>query len=683
MTNTTGRWVLLAGLVLTSPFMVAEAASKPSHRDDHGRERNRHASATPSANRHGNTSHAGRNRGFVVRQVYGPPHNGGRPFGPGVQMPQNRGFGDNFGGFNRQANFNNNNRAAFFNNRQNTLNNFNVNANRVGMINRSTNVNNTNIVNNNTTNIINNNINRNVNINSGNVTNNVTNVNVNNINNRNFGNFNQVNVGRTGAGYGGGFGYGTGVGGFGASYGGYRTGFGGYGTGYYGGYTRSYGGWGGGYGGYGGYGYSGYGGYGGWGVPTNYSYNQSWVNGLWNTNYASGWGMNSYYSNPGNSALGVGLGIGAAAMGVSSLLNSWGYSRYSNPYYSSYNVVAAQPTVVVRQSSVYDYSRPIDISAAPLSQTAVAQATTALDAARAAFKSGDYNRALTLSEDALRQSPNDPMLHEFRAICLFALQRYDEAAIPFYTVLSVGPGWDWTTLAGLYPTIEVYTRQLRALEAFCETTPRAAAARFVLAALYLTQGSAPAAAAKLREVIALQPQDKLSAQILATLTAKPPAEAPPSEPAKPEGASPNPTAVAIASEPAANPGVAPAQASAAPTQTGGAQAQATPPAAPQPPPLPTGPVPAKLVGNWTAKPEGSVTITLGLDDKKSFNWKVAAPDGPHEFKGQATFENDTLFLAPPDHPPMVGKVAWKDDHSFQFKALGAPAEDPGLNFSNN
>jgi hypothetical protein len=30
---------------------------------------------------------------------------------------------------------------------------------------------------------------------------------------------------------------------------------------------------------------------------------------------------------------------------------------------------------------------------------------------------------------------------------------------------------------------------------------------------------------------------------------------------------------------------------------------------------------------------------------------------------------------------MVGKVAWKDDDHFQFKALGAPAGDPGLTFS--
>ena len=34
-----------------------------------------------------------------------------------------------------------------------------------------------------------------------------------------------------------------------------------------------------------------------------------------------------------------------------------------------------------------------------------------------------------------------------------------------------GPDGDWTTLVGLYPNVEVYTRQLRALEAYCGETP--------------------------------------------------------------------------------------------------------------------------------------------------------------------------------------------------------------------
>ena len=44
-------------------------------------------------------------------------------------------------------------------------------------------------------------------------------------------------------------------------------------------------------------------------------------------------------------------------------------------------------------------------------------------------------------------------------------QRYDEAAAVAYTVLTAGPGWNWTTLVGLYPDVDTYTNQLRAVEA--------------------------------------------------------------------------------------------------------------------------------------------------------------------------------------------------------------------------
>src|SRR6202012_99972 len=132
--------------------------------------------------------------------------------------------------------------------------------------------------------------------------------------------------------------------------------------------------------------------------------------------------------------------------------------------------------------------RPLDLASAPPAQQVVQSAEASFDTARQAFHSGDYIKALSLADQALTQTPNDPILHEFRATTLFALRRYDEAAVPFYTVLSAGPGWDWTTLIGLYPAVETYTDQLRALEAYCNANPRAASARFVLASLYLTQG---------------------------------------------------------------------------------------------------------------------------------------------------------------------------------------------------
>jgi hypothetical protein len=88
---------------------------------------------------------------------------------------------------------------------------------------------------------------------------------------------------------------------------------------------------------------------------------------------------------------------------------------------------------------------------------------------------------LSLTDLALQPYPNDPVLHEFRALCLFALGRYDEAAAALYAVLTACPGWDWATLIGLYPDAGTYTRQLRALEAAIAGNKAVASKRFVLA----------------------------------------------------------------------------------------------------------------------------------------------------------------------------------------------------------
>jgi hypothetical protein len=36
--------------------------------------------------------------------------------------------------------------------------------------------------------------------------------------------------------------------------------------------------------------------------------------------------------------------------------------------------------------------------------------------------------------------PRDAVLHEFRSLALFALQRYSESAAAIHAVLAVGPG---------------------------------------------------------------------------------------------------------------------------------------------------------------------------------------------------------------------------------------------------
>ena len=111
--------------------------------------------------------------------------------------------------------------------------------------------------------------------------------------------------------------------------------------------------------------------------------------------------------------------------------------------------------------------------------------------------------------------PNDTTLHEFLALVLFAQGKYEQAAAPLYAVLSVGPGWDWTTLSGMYPDVATYTGQLRNLEAYITANPKSAQARFVLAYQYLCEGHDENAVAQLKQVVKLQPGDTLSAQLVA------------------------------------------------------------------------------------------------------------------------------------------------------------------------
>jgi tetratricopeptide (TPR) repeat protein len=317
------------------------------------------------------------------------------------------------------------------------------------------------------------------------------------------------------------------------------------------------------------------------------------------------------------------------------MLYNWGYSNYVNPYYTSVAVpVASQPVV-------YDYSTPINVQSAPPEQSTTDVALQTFDSAREAFKNGDFATALKLADQAIAKMPNDASLHEFRALVLFALGRYEEAAAPLYAVLAVGPGWDWTTLIGLYPSIDVYTEQLRALEAYVRAHTNSAPARFVLAYQYLTQGHNDAAIDQLKQVVALQPSDKLSAQLIQQLS----------------------------------------KASA----TGSAPAQEQPPQRPQPPEQPQPPADpgqqGTLSGTFTAKPDADTTISLTIQPEGHFVWKVTQKGQSRQFEGESTFGNGILTLAQKAGGAMVGKVTKQDDNHFTFQVMGAPPGDPGLSFS--
>ena len=170
--------------------------------------------------------------------------------------------------------------------------------------------------------------------------------------------------------------------------------------------------------------------------------------------------------------------------------------------------------------------------------------------------------------------PNDATLHEFLGLVLFAQGNYEQAAAPLYAVLSVGPGWDWTTLIGNYSDADVYTKQLRGLEGFVKANPKSAKAQFVLAYQYISQGQGQAAIKPLKNVVALQPNDTLSAQLLSKL------------------------------QPASSGAVA----SAAPSQPQQFDAR-------------------KLTGVWVAQPQNA-KITLTIKDDGTFDWAFDTPGKP-------------------------------------------------------
>jgi tetratricopeptide (TPR) repeat protein len=279
-------------------------------------------------------------------------------------------------------------------------------------------------------------------------------------------------------------------------------------------------------------------------------------------------------------------------------------------------------------------------ASAPVDQTAVAgqaipttaeQATEIFDAARASFMQGDYPAALSQVNRAIALVPNDPSLHEFRGLVLFATKQYKDSAAAIYAVLSAGPGWDWTTLGSLYPNVDTYTAQLRALEAYRTSNPNSAEARFLLAYHYLTCGETDQAAAELKEVVRLNPKDQLSAQLLAGLVAAP---------------------------------------------TDGQPPQPSTPAAPAAPVSA-----ASLVGNWQANRPDGTSIGLDLTKDSKFTWKYAQQEKNQEFNGTYSVADNLLILNQDNNPVMVGQVKSLADRSFNFKLAGNSPYDPGLMFN--
>ena len=186
---------------------------------------------------------------------------------------------------------------------------------------------------------------------------------------------------------------------------------------------------------------------------------------------------------------------------------------YVNPFY-----VRPATTTAIR----FDYSQPIRVPSAAYQETAndlirSEQAIRRFDDARKVFRRGEYGRANDLIDEAIERLPNDPTLHQFRGLVLFARQRYQDAASVIYSVLAVSPGWDGATLVKLYDTPQRYLAQVSQLEQFTLDHPEAIEAQFLLAYHDVIKGDLVGTERMLERVRAARPNDPVVQNFLAAV----------------------------------------------------------------------------------------------------------------------------------------------------------------------
>jgi hypothetical protein len=376
-------------------------------------------------------------------------------------------------------------------------------------------------------------------------------------------------------------------------------------------------------------------------------YHGGWYRGDWHGNWAGPWGYRpwgwGWYGGWGwgpGWGLGIGWGLGgtSVSVGVGSPWN-WGYFGYYNPYWvAPYGGVTyvnySQPVVVPSPSPTYT-PPPAPAGPAPAPAPSVprtpnqTQGLNLFSHAQSLFRQGQYQAALTETDRAVALLPNDSLMHEFRGLCLFALGDYQGAAAAVHAVVSVGPGWNWATVSNLYSNANNYTTQLRALEAYCDDHPTASGPRFLLAYHYLLAEHNQEASAVLQDVVRLQPDDQLAAQLLKGL-------------ATPPDAAPTP---------------APSTTPAKPVER------------------------ASILGHWRAtRPDGS-SFALDLTDDNRFNWKFKGPQREQQYDGTFTLANNFLILSASGQNTLVGQVSMENDEKLNFRLAGGNPAEPGLTFT--
>jgi hypothetical protein len=346
------------------------------------------------------------------------------------------------------------------------------------------------------------------------------------------------------------------------------------------------------------------------GVPT---WHQNWYGGPWQTVAAPFWGG---YGMSGFSPVVNRWGGAVDPWMLNSMAYRWGYFPYTNPYLAA----GTFRTPVA-------YSQPISVAYAVEQRRVTPEVRDLFAQARESFRFQEYDRALRLVDQVIRENPSDPVAHEFRALTLFAQGRYDESAATLNALLAVAPGWDWQTMRSLYPNVETYTEQLRTLEDYAAARRRDAAPRFVLAYHYLVAGHDDAAAQQLDWVTRLEPDDLVAQRLLAALQVD------------------EQHYVAMESRQ-----------------------------------RPVRVDERELIGTWVARGPADGNYQLLLQDNGQFRWVVDDGRDRTVLTGDFVVEEGTLLLEGDRGALLAGHLVAADGDRFRFRLLGAPPDDRGLTF---
>jgi tetratricopeptide (TPR) repeat protein len=319
------------------------------------------------------------------------------------------------------------------------------------------------------------------------------------------------------------------------------------------------------------------------------------------------------------------------------------YANYRNPYYD------ANPYEF--GFGAFDYSIPL----AQQADAKTAENELFFAAARAAFYAGNGRQALRDIEHAAIDVPGNLDLHEFHALVLFALGDYRAAGAVVHPVLNAGPGWDWRVLQSFYPSTDVYTRQLRALEHDVGRHGDQAAARFLLAYHYLMLKHWNAARNQLERVAELEPRDALTKNILAGLNA-----APSVDPSTPRIARP----IMVERPPGNSANALTARSDSTPATVNLTATYGD-----------------SLVGGWTSHPIAGVTIEATLEPQGHFLWLFKDGSQTQTFSGTYVRQGDRLVFTRQDGRKMAGVVTPRGKNGFSFRLSKTDPSDPGLAFS--